>query len=277
METIKQKIYNISTKNLDALPSLLKADFKIAWKKTILDDKNALISMLPNSIYQDSKIGNHNKNREYAHTLGAAALFIWTAANLYDDLSDTENTEKKCLPLANICLMTAFQFAFSKKTLNKNAIFTWNKLLLISESANYQALAKPLFIPPKDIDAANKSLFIMAPSLLILKQMKWPQLEQNKFLMASKYFLAAKQLADDVYDFKEDWRNKRRNFAHKNLKHLPKNHEMDKYYQTQAKRILKLCQLCRRKIKTVYLFKEKNCFNLHLNILEKNCQKAFTK
>ncbi len=273
MKTIKQNIYLRFEKELKLWPKILRDSLKEYKQKTYRDDSKGLISLMPTIIALDDLIA-HKSNQILTQLLGVSTLFLWTAYSIQDDLSDNQYTPKEYLSLANTCLYSAFKFACINQNLKSLEI--WQQLLMKTELASYKSIKHHLNIAPKDIQGSDKSIFIMAPTLILIEQLNWPIEDKKNFLLASKYFLAAKQLADDVYDFREDWHANIRNLAHRNLNKLPSKKELTKYYQEQARRIIYLCQQCRYKIKTVSTLKKKNCFNKHLDILEKNCQKAFT-
>jgi hypothetical protein len=140
--------------------------------------------------------------------------------------------------------------------------------------ANFQESRRPLLIPKRKIQAADKSTFLLANINLLTKRLNWSHVNQNKLLLASRYFLAAKQLADDVYDYKEDWQSGRRNFAHRGLQRLPIAEDLTKYYQHQAAKIIEVCQCCRDILKTVSALEKPDCFDRHLKTIEANCSQA---
>lgn len=277
MRAIKQNIYLQFEQELKIWPKMLKTALKSYKEKTYKDDKKGLISLMPNTITSDTNSDNLNLNKNkktLTQYLGVSGLFLWTAYNIQDDISDNQNTPKEYISLANVCLYSAFKFACIDQRCK--ALKIWQKTLMQTELANYQSIKYPLKIPQKDILGSAKSLFIIAPTLILIEHLNWSTKNKKNFLLASKYFLAAKQLADDIYDFKEDWHANTRNLAHRNLKKLPTKKELPKYYREQAEKIIYLCKKCRYKIKNVSALNKKNCFNKHLEILEKNCKKAFT-
>lgn len=272
MKNHKIKIYQLAEQTKDKWPRGLKKGIKKYWQSTIQDDKSGLISSLPLNLWLDYK----NKNKQDLNSIyqsGVASLYLWTAANIQDDLSDEEDTPKEYLPLANACLITAQGILWKKNTENFQL---WSEILLIVEQANFKELTQAQVIPKSDLAASNKSLFLLLSSLFLIKSWHWSQKDQDYFFLAGKYFLAAKQIADDVYDFKEDWQDNRRTSVHRRLKKLPQGQELFLYYQKQAKRIISLCQKCRQNMKKTSALKKGDCFNDYLDILEKNCRRAFT-
>jgi hypothetical protein len=272
MESHKIKIYQLAAKTRDNWPKKLNKGIKKYWQSTIKDDERGLISSLPLNLWLD---GKHKDKKDLAsiYRAGAANLYFWTAANIQDDLSDEENIPKEYLPLANACLITAQSILWKNNT--ENTTF-YSDILLKVEEANFKELTRPQVIPRSDLEASHKSLFLLLSSLLLIKSWQWSQKDQTYFLLAGKYFLAAKQIADDVYDFKDDWQANRRTFAHRHLKELPQGQELSLYYQSQAKKIMNFCQKCRQNMKKISALKKGDCFNDYLEILEKNCRRAFT-
>lgn len=263
-------IYKLALEEFKTWPKNLKNEIVIPWLKTIEDDKNNLISLLPFKIWRDSNFQNQITKNQVAK-LGLINLYLWTAANLQDDVIDEKDCPKKFIPLANACFMSAQKIMWQ----NFNQFFHfWQKALMISDEANLREIKYPKKIPKSNLMAADKSLFLLSTSLVLIKTLKWPQKDQSHFLLAGKLFLATKQIADDVYDFKEDWRVGKRNFAHRNLKKLPKKSELKNYYQRQAQKIIKLSNKCREQIKKISSLKKRNCFNKYLKTLEENSKKA---
>jgi hypothetical protein len=272
MKNYKIKIYQLAEKTENKWPKEIKRGVKKYWQSTIKDDKYGLISALPLNLWRDCK----NKDKQDLNTIyksGLANLYFWTAANIQDDLSDEENTPKECLPLANACLITAQNISWKKEIKDSQL---YSDILLKVEEANFKELTRPQVIPKSDLEASHKSLFLLLSSLLLIKSWQWSQKDRDSFLLAGKYFLAAKQIADDVYDFKDDWQDNRRTFAHRRLKSLPQGQKLSLYYQAQSKKIISLCQKCRQNMKKISALKNGDCFDDYLDILEKNCARAFT-
>ena len=258
-------------------PTCLSSALKPIWQKTLADDANGLISAWPLKILKDTSTPITAEIRKYARCLSAAALYFWTAANLQDDLSDDDQTPKKYLPLANACWQTAWHLSFtSPSPLDLKTIKRWQKNLLLVEATNFQELKNPQLIPAKKLAPAGKSAFLLAGPILLLACLNWTTKDQQKFNLAGRYALAAKQLADDVYDYREDWQTGRRTTAHQGLKNLPGKKQLSAYYHQQALNILKLSHRARTILKTVSALKQGNCFDDFLNPLETNCRRFLT-
>jgi hypothetical protein len=269
-------IHQLAEKAHRAWPQLLSLGLKTSWQQTLKDDRSGLLSLLPLKIAADSKIIS-SKTRVVTRKLGAAALYLWTAANLQDDLADKTNTPRQNLFLANACLQSAWHLSRELGVNLKDSDYAqWQQLLLASDAANLQEIQAPRKPPTGELAPAGKSLFLLAGPWLLSGFLNWKKADRQKLLLAGKYFLAAKQLADDVYDYQDDWRAGRKNFAHRGLKKLPNSQQLPAYYRQQAKLILKLCEKCRLSTKTISAFKKGDCFNLFLEPLETNCQRALT-
>lgn len=267
-------IRQLAEKEFQTWPKPLSLNLEKSWQQTLKDDKNGLLSLLPLKIVNDNRAainGTHTVARE----LGAAALYFWTAANLQDDLADKKASPRQNIFLANACLYSAQRLSLEAGVkLKKSDCEQWYKLLLSSDAANLQEIQAPQKIMPGELAPANKSLFLLAGPWLLSGFLNWKKADRQKLLLAGKYFLAAKQLADDVYDYKDDWQSGRRNFAHRGLKKLPNSQQLSAYYRQQAKLILKICKKCRLYTKTISAFKKGDCFNIFLEPLETNCQRA---
>lgn len=270
----KKEIY-IQASNLNnKWPSSLKKAIKKYWQKTLKDDELGLISGLTNSILA-SNASSLDKKR--AKELGLATLYFWTAANLQDDIFDQEKADLSNITLADACSITAISIIYNYSYQGGRANNYLQKLLLQTAAANFLEIKSPKTIPLKFLAPADKSLFLLIGPLTLSLHLGWSQQEQEKLLLAGKYFLSAKQLADDLYDYEEDWLKGRRNFAHRGLKKLPNAQQLPKYYQKQAKQILYFCKKSKTSLESITSLSKKNCFDPFLLPLETNCKEALAK
>ncbi len=271
MQLEQREIYKLASLAVTQWPPSLLKDLRPHWQQTLKDDKNGFISLLPTKILSPAQINITNK--KYSRRLGAANLYLWTAANLQDDLSDEENTPKEYLPLANACLRTAWHLSLTK-TVSSATRLSWEKLMLSVDQANWQESKYPKKTSINKIGAANKSSFLLASIVLLIARLDWSKTEQGLLIKAFKYLLAAKQWADDVYDYCDDWLAGKRNYAHLGLTKLPTTQELPAYYQKQAHIILNLCRQSRQTLKKIPVLKNQDCFDDYLKPLEANCYRA---
>ncbi|MBN2884625.1 hypothetical protein JXE04_01745 [Patescibacteria group bacterium] len=272
-----QKIHALAIKSESLWPKSLRSDLQIYWQKTLYDDKHGLISSLSLDLLREFNSTTKTLTK-LAYRLGVAELYFWTAANLEDDLSDDNKTPKNYLPLLSFCRDLAWKYIYQapspqNKTNNKTTI----KLIGQCHAANFKEINTENNIPNEALSAANKSIFLLIGPMILINQLNWPKNDQNNFLLAGKYFLAAKQLADDIYDYREDWCSKKYSFAHYGLNQLPQGPELSIYFKKQANNILSLCRLSRKQLKKVVTLKKHNYFNDQLNILENNCHLSLSK
>lgn len=271
MQLEQREIYKLASLAVTQWPPSLLKDLRSHWQQTLKDDKNGFISLLPTKILSPAQINITNK--KYSRRLGAANLYLWTAANLQDDLSDEENAPKEYLPLANACLRTAWHLSLTK-TVSSATRLSWEKLMLSVDRANWQESKYPKKPDINKIGAANKSSFLLASSVLLIARLDWRKTERDLLIKAFKYLLAAKQWADDVYDYHDDWLAGKRNYAHLGLTKLPTTQELPAYYQKQAHIILNLCRQSRQTLKKIPVLKNQDCFDDYLKPLEANCYRA---
>lgn len=250
-------------------PRNLRQSLQSQWQKTLNDDQGGLVSSLPSCLLLSLKKDTTAQTRSLAEHLGAASLFLWTAANLQDDVYDETDAPKTNIPLANACLHAAWNLI--PRNIDHAEIL---KASLETEAANMHELQRPQTIPSGKLAPAGKSSFLLFAPLALVAQLKWQPTDAIKLTLALRHFLAAKQLADDTYDYKEDWLKGRRTFAHRGLKHLPTKNELPAYYRRQANRILQLTKDCRLILKTISTLKDADCLNKYLNPLEINCRRS---
>ncbi|PKM89197.1 hypothetical protein CVU83_00500 [Candidatus Falkowbacteria bacterium HGW-Falkowbacteria-2] len=246
-------------------PNNLRQALRVQWQKTISDDKSGLISGLPSSILSGLK-GRSSLISLLARELGAANLFLWTAANFQDDVYDEADAPKSNIPLANACLHAAWSLIP-----RSNSLTDIIKVSLEAEDANLHEITKPQTIQSGVLAPAGKSSFLLMAPLALTAHLNWPKSEIDKLTLALRYFLSAKQLADDTYDYKEDWQKGRRTFAHRGLKRLPTKNELPPYFKRLAHRILRLTSTCRGIIKTIPAL-DGDCLDIYLSPLETNCR-----
>jgi hypothetical protein len=275
MNKNQQAIYQILTDYIKTWPPILQKGIKKTWQNTKQDDIKGLISLLPLSVLKDCQLSAKPKAINQAQQLGVAALLLWMAANLQDDITDERDAPKYYVPLANTCLLHAWYILQSLTNPKKQQSIL--DILTTTDAANYQALLFPLKTPKKNLDIGNKAQFLLAPIFVLLNYLQINNLEIQKFMKSAKYFLAAKQLADDVYDYQEDWQMGRRTSAHQKLRSLPTAKNINNYYQKQSRRIIFLCNQCRQELKTVTFLEKNDCFEKHLQTLEYNCYRAMAK
>ncbi|MCF7860178.1 hypothetical protein K9M09_00970 [Patescibacteria group bacterium] len=272
-----QKIHALAKQSENLWPRPLSSTLKIHWQKTLNDDRHGLVSSLSMTILKSANKSNKDLIT-MANSLGVAELYFWTAANLEDDLSDDEKTPKNYLPLLSFCRDLAWKYIYQAPNLNiKQGMDAGILLTHQCHARNFKELSFINKTPKEALSAADKSIFLLIGPMILIGQLNWSQNDQNNFLQAGKYFLAAKQLADDVYDYREDWHTGHRSFAHYGLKKLPNTQELPTYFQKQANNILSLCLKSRKQLKKVIALKSHDCFDSQLNILETNCQLALSK
>lgn len=272
-----QNIHDLAKQSEALWPELLRLDLQIHWQKTLHDDKHGLISSLCLIVLKNTASVTDNLIA-LTHNLGIAELYFWTAANLEDDLSDNDKAPKNYLPLLSLCRDLAWKYIYQAPHLNIGKGMEISLALARQcHKANFKELSTKSKSPNEALSAADKSIFLLIGPMILLDHLNWPKNDQNNFLLAAKYFLAAKQLADDVYDFREDWHSGHLSFAHYSLSQLPNAQELPTYFKKQANNILSLCLKSREELKKVIALKRHDCFNDQLNILETNCHLSLSK
>ncbi|MGE5425731.1 MAG: hypothetical protein ACM3PZ_01525 [Bacillota bacterium] len=241
-------------------PATLRRLIKPYWQKTLTDDENGLISGV------SMALGEALGLTESAGKSAAASLLLWTAANLQDDVLDEDNAPRSNGLLSEACLISAARIIgrhfFSGRYL---------RLLLESSAANADELEH---VPPaNEVSACGKSVFLIAP-LLYLASGRISAEEINRLESALRFSLAAKQLADDVYDYQEDWLKGKRSLAHEGLSSLPTTAELPAYFHRYARRILNLCSKSRKIIKKIPMLSDRDILSPLIATVEANCQKC---
>lgn len=145
--------------------------------------------------------------------LKKAQVFLWRALNIYDDILDEEGQKLDLLKANNYYRHFLFihyrlnlpknyyrklEKAFSRlEKVNKKEIIT-NKIAIKAGEILVPKNPKPIISKQK---LADKSAVLALFASAMFFYLKKPALNQDKFW---HYFLSAKQLADDSYDWLED-------------------------------------------------------------------------
>jgi len=150
--------------------------------------------------------------------LQTAQLFLWRALNIYDDFLDGEGKRAE-LPRANNYFRRYLEIHY-QLNLSSDYYQLFNKVIGNLEKANINEVLAPklkikdgLVTVPKKlpswkniINLSDKSLALALGPLALLSALGYKTTDQKMKagLNFFKYALAAKQLADDSYDWLED-------------------------------------------------------------------------
>lgn len=172
--------------------------------------------------------------------LGLANLFLWLAYTNYDNIIDGDS-DIKTLPLAN-WFLKEFARIYGQQKQSANFKRLYLQISAQTDYAQIWELEKSRFQPgKKNIFASSisyqkpstlyrRSLAHSLGPLLLLDQIKFPPAtpEAKTVLSFFKYYLASRQLWDDIHDFESD--TKRGIITAANIRVL-KNVEDPKRYQ----------------------------------------------
>lgn len=162
--------------------------------------------------------GGKNKFKTQKKLFGQIQIYLWRALNIYDDFLDGEGQPEK-LPLANRYFRNFLTAIYNLKL--PVYFYKWaeTKLFDLEKANQEEAKNKKIKINqglinlPKNlpkfnnlVKLSNKSLALsIAPIALLIKTgLIKNKINLKKFNNLFKYALAAKQLADDAYDWLED-------------------------------------------------------------------------
>ena len=148
--------------------------------------------------------------------LGLANLFLWLAYTNYDDIIDNDS-DIKTLPLAN-WFLKEFARIYGQQKQSPNFKRLYLQISAQTDDAQIWELEKGRFQPgEKNIFASSasyqkpsalyrRSLAHSLGPLLLLDQIKYPPAtpDAKAILSFFKYYLASRQLWDDINDFDSD-------------------------------------------------------------------------
>lgn len=196
----------------------LKNFFRLSLKKFKDKDKDGQVSLLPCHFLQSLRIPLPSKHRKIVVKLGSANVLGWIAYSIYDDFFDHEG-DIIALSVANFCLRELtkiFETALPEKT-GFSSFFNeiMNKVDSANcwETTNCRAKIERGFFKIEDIPLYNKAERLSDRSmghalgplcLLFLIGHKKDSPEVRNLTAYFKYYIAAKQLNDDMHDWEDD-------------------------------------------------------------------------
>lgn len=195
LRSIKKKVTHLASAQI---PFVREKISSICNK--ILSGKNQREVWLLPFWWNNNKGGEKIVDLSYANTLG------WAAYRIYDDCLDSPNPRSvKDLPIANICIYEAFAIFISNSRRNsdfiKNVIQNM-ETAIVRESFNF-----------KSDHWQEKSIAHSIGPIIISCTKKMSARKSSEILLFFKYYLTARQLADDIRDRAEDRQRGFKNLA----------------------------------------------------------------
>ncbi|HYG83623.1 MAG TPA: hypothetical protein VD907_01980 [Verrucomicrobiae bacterium] len=198
---------------LQSLPSSSRALAIQAAEKIFTADTNQEILLLPHFFNQSLA---HPLNQEAITTLCKANFFSWLAYTTYDAIQD-DYTHTKALPIANVALRQALtQFSLFAPTQRSeieryfillDAASSWELAHCRAEAtdATIAIKALPKFSAGRTQLAHKSFVHILGPRL-IAKTAHYSNATLKNLERGLSHYLIARQLQDDVYDWRADIR-----------------------------------------------------------------------
>jgi hypothetical protein len=213
---------NIS-KNTMSKQSLEIKNFGNQFLNKIIDlDKKSEISLISTYMAKSLIMPSQKKQLELSYELGAANIFAWIAYTIYDDFIDGEGNPS-LLSLANIMhreSYSAYTALFPEMNIFINDYFNsvdnsnlWElqncRAKILNENITIDKI--PIYDDGKFL--AERSIgHVLGPMLLIKKQ-RVSKDQENLICESLNHYLIAKQINDDISDWKSDTRNGHLNFV----------------------------------------------------------------
>lgn len=247
---------------------------------------------------------NQKKIKKILPPLQTAQLFLWRALNIYDDFLDGEGKRSE-LPLANRYFRRYLEIHY-QLDLSSDYYKLFDRVISNLESANIKEVLAPklkikngLIIIPKNLPGQKNLAYLSAKSLALtfgplalLSSLGYKT--SGKKMKASldffKYALAAKQLADDSYDWLEDLANGFITAANTpilraaknkkiklNLKKRPEIAQLlfaEKASPIIIRELERLCRAARREMKKINAENDNILLTKIIAPLEKSCQEV---
>lgn len=201
-------LHNLIIKEIRELHLADHAIYERIHTKIRMADKFGEISRI-NRVFVSSLAPNRQRNipaQKQIYNLDKANIYTWLAYSLYDQVLDT--ADNRALPVANILLRSAIT-TYRATGVSEDlihAIFREvddaNSLELILRE-KYQ---KNHMLPPDDFEPlmANKSIAHCLGQIWIMYQ--HDELNISNTLSGFYDYCAARQLCDDLYDWRDDYR-----------------------------------------------------------------------
>jgi hypothetical protein len=204
------------------LPKPISSQLKIFAQKLLKTDENHELTLwVTRSAKQICK--KFSLNHAQLSKLNTAHFTGWLAYSVYNKVTDELATKgKECLPAANLALLKTselwYQLGLTLKPPTRTKFLDFfHQAFLEMEKAHAVRLAS--YYHQKKYNSkiktstlvrqlSNRSLGHLLSIIFLLYHENFPKKEVLSWLSAGRYFLAAKQLADDLHDWELDWINK---------------------------------------------------------------------
>lgn len=184
-------------------------------KKVKSSDATEEISNLSSKFPIHAKIPVANQNPSILKTLNIANIYTWLAYSLYDKVYDSTPPDTTLIPDANISLRRALQ---KYQEISPKCSIIAQELFEMSDTGQYEEITTCRFNPKEPIDPSKiptsknlkKLLYkrsaahIIGPAYLMHINK-----DSSKIKKALLDYCAARQLLDDIHDWKDDFINGR--------------------------------------------------------------------
>lgn len=201
-------LHNLIIKEIQELRLADHAIYERIHTKIRKADKFGEISRI-NRVFVTSLSPNRQRNipaQKQIYNLDKANIYTWLAYSLYDQILDT--TDNQALPVANILLRSAISI-YRTAGVSEDLIHTIFREVDDANSLELILRGKYLknhILHPDDFEPimANKSIAHCLGQIWIMYQ--HDKLNISNFLSGFYDYCAARQLCDDLYDWRDDYR-----------------------------------------------------------------------
>lgn len=196
----------------------LKKFFRIALKRFKEKDEDGRVCLLPFFFWQSLGIPLTSKHKKLIVQLGCSNVLGWMAYSIYDDFFDQEG-DPVTLSTANFCLRELtkiFEFALPER-IGFSSVY--KEIMDGIDSANFWEVTHcrakvekgflklanlPRYITPDKLSSRSMGHALGPICLLFMLGYKKDSSEIKNLTAFFKYYIAAKQLNDDMHDWEED-------------------------------------------------------------------------
>ena len=213
--TLQKQILKLAYDEIQGMEGTLKSCMTEILGAVHNADTHDEIKMLPAYFANSLRINSGTLSRQLMVKLGVANFFTWAAYTIYDDFFDDEG-QTKLLPAANVCLRKAFRIYGDMSQNNLGILAYFDKM----DAANSWEISHCRFdIEKKKIlikqlphygdfmVLADRAYGHIIGPLVVLDQLSVSRLKRTFIENGLNHFLIAKQLSDDLRDWKEDLKN----------------------------------------------------------------------
>jgi hypothetical protein len=216
--SIQMRVLASARHRMEILPEPLRTTGLAAWDEMRLADRNHEIVLMP-QLFAEQLLRRVGSNDRQLVALGEANFFCWIATILYDDFIDEEG-EPARLPIANVAYRTSLQlyrrvlahaprrYAYVERMYTAvDRANAWE--VMYTRAPIEQGVITLNTLPHygNRMVLADRAFGHAIGPMLLVQQVPGVRIQQVRLVqVALQHYLIARQLNDDIHDWRKDLR-----------------------------------------------------------------------